>query len=105
MRKRSLLLCAVLLLAVAAAVGGAGASNANKGLSTDGTTLPNGNGRPDSAAPDAISIDALARFGVLEQAPALFRHDRHTEALAKRTGWDTTRCRTCHLPGQAPWPR
>lgn len=42
---------------------------------------------------DILMIDSLAAFGALEEAPVAFRHDQHTEALAKLGKTD---CTTCH---------
>lgn len=51
-------------------------------------TPPSGGGRAD-----ILMIDSLAAFGALEEAPVAFRHDQHTEALAKLGKTD---CATCH---------
>ena len=43
--------------------------------------------------PDVITIDGLKAFGDLERLPVAFRHDKHTETLAKE-GKD---CLSCHI--------
>ena len=60
-------------------------------VSVQGVERP-ARGAPISA-PDVISIDGLKAFGELERLPVAFRHDKHTEALAKE-GKD---CLSCHL--------
>jgi hypothetical protein len=45
------------------------------------------------ARADLITIDAIEQFGRLERAAVVYRHDKHTEALAKKS----KDCSACHL--------
>ncbi len=47
----------------------------------------------DEQRADIIMIDSLKAFGKLEEAPVVFLHDKHTDALAKIGKND---CTTCH---------
>lgn len=47
---------------------------------------------------DVLTIDTLKAFGDLKRRPAIFLHDRHTDALSKR-GKD---CKACHLQVKEP---
>lgn len=48
---------------------------------------------PEAPRPDLVIIDTMAAQGKLELPPAMFSHDKHTDALAK----EKKGCETCHL--------
>ena len=45
---------------------------------------------------DLITIDTLKTFGPLERPPVFFKHDKHTDALAKQN----KDCSVCHLSSE-----
>lgn len=54
---------------------------------------------PENAAQvraDILTIDTLATYGPLDQAPVAFLHDKHTQALAKHKDFYQKACQTCH---------
>lgn len=53
-------------------------------------------GQVDKGRADVIAIDALSRFGPLEESVVMFMHDKHTEAMAKLPEWSEKGCFTCH---------
>ncbi len=54
---------------------------------------------PETGRPDLIRINALAAYQKLELPPAIFSHDKHTEALSK----EKKDCTTCHKLSFAYW--
>ena len=52
---------------------------------------------PETGRPDLIRINALAAYQKLELPPAIFSHDKHTEALSKEKK-DCTTCHNCPSP-------
>jgi len=62
--------------------------------------VENGDVADGAKRADVIVIDTMAAFGRLERPPVLYRHDKHTEALAKQN----KDCSACHLKNEKSGP-